>query len=261
VAEYNNLYQHAMYWDIIFNRDVSKEVQFIHELFRHFAGRDLCSVLDIACGPGYHARAFARQGLRAVGLDLRAEMLAFAQDQAKADGVDIEWVKGDMRHMKLNQPVDAALGMFDAIDGLLTDDDLVAHFRCIADNLTPGGIYLVELSHPAIYSYEWYPPVAYHGERDGVEVDIYWATNRPQHDLVTGVAHVELEIRVNDHGHQTIIHDSADERLLCAGELRLLARLSGALEVVGWYGDMKLSQPFDHTSMSPRMFCVMQKRK
>lgn len=260
MAEFNEVYQRAIYYDIVFNRDVSCEVDFIRDVFRHYSGRDLRSALDIACGPGYHARAFAQQGVRAVGLDLRGEMLKFASDQAEAEGASVEWIEADMRYVKLAEPVDAAISMFDGIDALQTNADLIAHFRCMADNLTPGGIYLLDISHPAETSYEVYGRYQYHGERDGVAIDIFWATNRPQFDYVTGTATVEIEMRINDHGKEFVIHDSAQERMLSAGELILLAELSGAFDVVGWYGDVKLTQPFDHTPMSKRMICVMQKR-
>jgi hypothetical protein len=164
-----------------------------------------------------------------------------------------------MRYLNLAEPVDAAVAMFDSIDALQTDDDLIAHFQCMADNLTPHGIYVLEISHPADYQYDKYPRIAYHGERDGMEVDLLWATNRAQFDFVSGVAQVDIEIHVNDHGKETIIHDTAEERLFCAGELRLLARLSGVLDAVGWYGDFKLSQPFDHSLKTQCMLCVMQK--
>jgi SAM-dependent methyltransferase len=260
VAEYNEFYQRAIYYDIVFNRDVSREVKFVHDLFRHYAGRELRSVLDIACGPGYHARAFAKEGLRAVGLDLRGEMLKFADDQAKAEGVSIDWIEADMRYVRLDEPVDAALSMFDGIDALQSNEDLVAHFRCMADNLTPGGIYLLDISHPAETNYEIYGRYQYHGERDGVSVDIIWATNRPQFDYVTGVANVEMEMRVNDHGEEFVLRDTAQERLLCAGELVLLTELASAFNIVGWYGDFTMQQPFDHSPASRRMVCVMQKK-
>jgi SAM-dependent methyltransferase len=254
------VYQRAIYYDIVFNRDVSREIEFVREVFRKYAGRELQSVLDIACGPGYHARAAACVGLRAVGLDLRGEMLQFAADQAAAEGVSVEWLEADMRYVKLSEPVDAALSMFDGIDALQSDDDLIAHFRCMADNLTPGGIYVLDISTPADYHYDSYPRVVYQGERDGVEVEIYWATNRAQFDFATGVAHVEIEMHINDHGQETVILDTADERLLCGGELRLLAKLSGVFDVVGWYGDTKINQPLDHSLKTKRMICIMQKR-
>jgi hypothetical protein len=55
VAEYNNVYQRAIYYDIVFNRDVSREVDFIQAAYRHYVGHDAHAVLDLACGPGLPA--------------------------------------------------------------------------------------------------------------------------------------------------------------------------------------------------------------
>ena len=63
-------------------------------------------VLDIACGPGYHARTAARMGLRAIGMDLRPEMLDFAQKQAP--DAPVEWYVGNMCDFHLDEPVDMA---------------------------------------------------------------------------------------------------------------------------------------------------------
>jgi len=60
VARHDELYQRAVYYDIVFDRDVRKGVDFVQAAFRHYAGGEPRSVLDLACGPGYHARAFAR---------------------------------------------------------------------------------------------------------------------------------------------------------------------------------------------------------
>ena len=67
MAEHNNLYQHVAYYDLIFERDVSREVDFVIAAYRHYAGRKSQATLEVACGPGYHTRAFARRGLRAIG--------------------------------------------------------------------------------------------------------------------------------------------------------------------------------------------------
>jgi SAM-dependent methyltransferase len=259
MAQHDHLYQQAVYYDIALERDVSREIAFFHAAFRHHAGRPLTSTLDLACGPGYHARALARQGLRAVGLDLRPEMVRFAQDRATEEGVYVDWQAADMRHFRLAEPVDLACCMFDGLDALSSDDDLVRHFQAVAANLRPGGLYLIDLTHPRDCSFEHYAPFHYHGERDGITVDIVWATNDPAYDLVTGMAEVALELHVDDHGRKQVIHDTARERLLFPAEIRLLAQLSGVFRVAGWYGDFDLDQPLDYTPASPRMIALLQK--
>ncbi len=259
MAEHCNLYDRATYYDVIFNRDVSSEVQFVRDVYKKYAKKDLGPVLDMACGPGYHARAFAKEGHKAFGLDLRAEMLKYANDGAKNDKVQVSWLEADMRKFDMPEKVDATFCMFDGLDCLLTNEDLVAHFRAVAKNLTPSGLYIIDLSHPAEVSFSHYKKFHYSGERDGVKVDIYWATNNPQYDLATGIAHVALEMHVNDHGKQIVVKDEANERLLFPQEINLLAEASGALKVVGWYGDFNMNQPLDHSEKSQRMIGVLQR--
>lgn len=259
MAEHCNLYDRAMYYDVIFNRDVSKEVQFVRDVYQKYAGGGIKSVLDVACGPGYHARAFAKEGVKAYGLDLRAEMLRYAEDEARKVGADVAWLEADMRTFKLPAPVDVAFCMFDGLDCLLTNDNLAKHFAAVAQNLTKNGLYIVDLSHPVEVSFGHYKKFHYTGKRDGVQVDIHWATNDPHYDLATGVARVALEMHVDDHGKKLVVKDEADERLLYPQEISLLADLSRSLKVVGWYGAFDIRQPLDHSPSSVRMIGVLQK--
>src|SRR5579859_66625 len=59
------------------------------------------SVLELAAGPAEHAREFARRGVRAAALDASAAMCAYAASRAKADGVPLEVVEGDMRDFRI----------------------------------------------------------------------------------------------------------------------------------------------------------------
>lgn len=217
------------------------------------------SVLELACGPGYHARALAARGVQTVGLDMSQEMLELAGEKATAEGLDITCVKADMRSFQLETPVDMVICMFDGIDALLTNQDLIQNFRTVAGNLNPGGLYLIDLTHPRECDYNHYGDFRYSGERDGLKVEILWATNNPRFDLVSAVAPADIEIRVNDHGEKSLLTDSAFERLVLPQELILLAQLSEALKVMGWHGDYDLTQPLDHTPGSQRMICILQK--
>ena len=261
MAEHLNLYQRARYYDIIFDRDVSREVDFIQRVYQRFAGRPgPVSVLDLACGPGYHALEFARRGAKATGLDLRAEMVELGQEKAAARGLQLNWVQADMRTFKLPEPVDAAFTVFDGLDALLTNEDLVSHFNAVAENLTPGGIYLIDLSHPRDCSLAQYGKFEYGGSRNGVQVEIHWATNSPKYDLVTEVAEVELEMVIRENRNSKTVVDRAFERLLYPQELQLLCLLSGRLSPVGWYGDYDLAQPLDYSAASRRMLAVLQRK-
>ncbi len=260
MAEFNEVYARAGYYDIAFRRDISREVEFVFSEYARLNGRALRSLLEIACGPGYHARAFAKQGVETFGLDLRPEMIDFARDKAKLDKVDAHWIAADMRGFSLPHPVDAIITMYDSLDCLSENDDIVDHFRTVAKNLTPGGIYLFELTHPRDCSMHGYGHFIYSGEQNGTKVEIKWAVNDPKHDAFTQVAEVETVLRVVEDGKEMLYRDKARERYLTPQELVALTKLAGGLKVVDCYGDFVPGLRMDNSPASRRMIFVLQKQ-
>ncbi|MDA0708580.1 MAG: class I SAM-dependent methyltransferase [bacterium] len=259
MAEHKQIYERAIYYDIAFNRDVSRDVAFMAAAFKKYANRDLESVIDIACGPGYHARAFAAQGIRAVGLDLRPEMITYGESLA-AGSTHLSWTSADMRDFNLDKPVDLALCMYDSIDCLLANQDMISHFRAVAKNLTASGLYIIECIHPRDCSPYHYGIHKYRGRRNGTSVDVRLGVNRPQFHPVTCIGEVEFEMRVRENGQIKTFRERSQERLYDARELELLAEDSGALEVVSWLGDLDLNQLLDNSDRSVSMVAVLQKK-
>ncbi len=259
MAEHNAFYQKVAYYDIVFDRNVSKEVDFLLAVYQKQVGKPAKSTLDVACGPAYHARELARRGLRSIGMDLRPEMVDYARQRAVAEGLQVELLAADMRHFHLKRPVDLAFIAFDGIDALAENRDLVSHLQAMAANLTSRGVYIIDVTHPRDNSLTHYGKFHYKGRRNGTSVDVRWATNKPHVDLLSGVADTEIEIRVNENGKQSVIKDRARERVLSAQEIVLLAQLSKKLSVVDWFGDYDIKQPLDDTSASHRMIAVLQK--
>lgn len=260
MAEHLNLYQRAGYYDIIFDRDVSREVDFMIAIAKNYTGKAPSAVLDIACGPGYHAREFTRRGLRTVGSDLQAEMIEFARHKDSAEGLSTEWLVADMRQFQLDQPVDLAFIAFDGLDTLQSNADVIQHLHSVAANLNPGGLYVIDLSHPRDVNHFYYYPFHYEGDRDGIHVEIDWGLNDPHYDLITNVCHVELEMRVTTaEGEEIRVRDTAVERLFLPQEIILLAELSGVFEVVGWYGNYDLQTPLE-AAEARRMIAILQKK-
>ena len=67
-------------------------------------------VLDVACGPGFLTRAFARAGAETVGLDATEAFLAFARAEAHDEGLtNVEFRAGDAEHLPF------AEGAFDVV--------------------------------------------------------------------------------------------------------------------------------------------------
>lgn len=66
-------------------------------------------VLDLATGTGWTSRLVAQRGAHVTGADISAELLAFAAEQAKAEGLSITYQIGDAERLPF------ADGAFDAV--------------------------------------------------------------------------------------------------------------------------------------------------
>ncbi|NDJ85721.1 MAG: class I SAM-dependent methyltransferase [Chloroflexi bacterium] len=259
----NKVYQRAEYYDIVFNRDVSAHIDFCRSVFQQYTGRKLASVVDIACGPGYHAQGFARCGIPATGLDLSPAMLAFGQQQCRDQQLAVEFIGADMRTFDLPEPVDMALCVFDGVDLLTRTDDVIAHLRVVAKNLTPGGLYLIEQTHPREANAFHLPPLRWTGERDGTTVTFTWGVNHPQPDIISGLAEIRMEMNVTHRdGTTTQFHDTSLERTLVPQELRALTEyVVNDLRVVGYFGAFDLHQPLDWSANASSMITLLQKQR
>jgi SAM-dependent methyltransferase len=254
----NDLYRYAVYYDVIFKRDVGPEIDFLISLFRRHRGRVPSSVLDLGCGPGYHARGFARRGIAACGFDRSPEMLRFAREEAAKEGATVDWRIGDMREFRLAAPVDLAVCLFDSIDGLRTIDDFVAHLRAVAANLVPDGLYVIGQSHQRDTPIIGYGPFHYEAERNGCRVTLDWATD-VRTDTLTQTAEVEIVMRVDDNGVESGFRHRTIESFATPLFLVAVARLSGALEAFEWYGDFRLDRPYDDSPASRHCITVFRR--
>lgn len=116
------------------------------------------AALDLACGSGAATLVLARAGYRTVGLDRAAPMLALGQAAAQTQGLTVAWVTADMTEIP---PDHAALPpgqfslitcLFDSLNYLSADDDLVKVCRAVRRLLAPGGRFIFDLNTEAEYA-------------------------------------------------------------------------------------------------------------
>jgi SAM-dependent methyltransferase len=104
-------------------------------------------VLDVACGTGKSFLPLLRAGYDVTGCDISRAMLDRAA--AKAPGIPLHEV--DMRALPEFGEFDLVTCLDDALNHLLTHDELTAALTGIRRNLAPGGIAVWDLNTLAAY--------------------------------------------------------------------------------------------------------------
>lgn len=100
-------------------------------------------VLDVPCGMGRLTIPLAQQGLRMTGVDLIARYLRSARRAARELGLDIRFVKRDMRAITFDGEFDAVFNWFGSF-GYFSDADNLRFAQRALAALRPGGRFLVE---------------------------------------------------------------------------------------------------------------------
>jgi SAM-dependent methyltransferase len=121
-------------------KDYEGECEALERVFAGHARRPLRSVLDLGCGTGGHALAFAAAGLDVTGVDRSPRMLDVAAAKAERRGSGVTWLPGDARELDLGRRYDAVVMLFAVLGYQHTDADVVAVLDTARRHLEPGGV-------------------------------------------------------------------------------------------------------------------------
>ena len=161
----------ADYYDSIYRRRierVAREIDFVEELFKKEAERDVKRVLDLACGTGILTLELARRGYTLTGLDLHEEMLSVARRKAEGEGLSIEFLQGNALKIEFEEEFDAVTMFFSSI--MYFDDSAIQQlFNSVNRALKPGGVFIADF------------PCWYYGGRDG---PIVWDERKGDERLI-----------------------------------------------------------------------------
>jgi SAM-dependent methyltransferase len=105
-------------------------------------------LLDVGCGTGKSFLPMLRRGYEVVGVDISPAMV----DEARraADGA-ADVLVADVRDLPVLGSFDLVTALDDALNYLLTDEELGAALHGIARNLRPGGMLVFDLNTLATY--------------------------------------------------------------------------------------------------------------
>jgi SAM-dependent methyltransferase len=135
----------AATYPLIFSEDRFEVAEEEVERILKLIGFRPVAVLDLACGPGRHAVALARRGIKVTAVDLTEFLLRKARERAQQAGVEVEFVREDMRRFVRPGAFDLALSMFSSF-GYFGDrrEDLLV-LQHLRESLRPGGACLIDV--------------------------------------------------------------------------------------------------------------------
>ena len=124
------------------HRDEDEAKRLVDFVEREIDPADGAHILDVGCGRGRHARAFARRGYNVTGVDLSEQSIADARVQAATEGVDVTFAQGDMRTPYCEGCMDGVVNLFTTFGYFDDDAENQRALRAMATALRPGGWFL-----------------------------------------------------------------------------------------------------------------------
>jgi SAM-dependent methyltransferase len=102
-------------------------------------------VIDLCCGPGRHAIALAKRGIRVTAVDRSEFLLSKAKAEAAKLNLEIEFVSDDMRQFVRSHSFSLILNMFTSFGYFDDKEDDLTVLRNAYQSLKPGGAMLIDI--------------------------------------------------------------------------------------------------------------------
>lgn len=103
-------------------------------------------VLELGCGGGQSAVAFAQKGAHVTAVDIAEGQLAFARGLAARHGVQVDFIRCDVENLS---PIpDASHDIVFSAFALMYAQDRLAVFREVHRVLKSGGVFAFSVDHP-----------------------------------------------------------------------------------------------------------------
>lgn len=102
------------------------------------------SVLDAGCGVGRISVELAALGLRVTGTDIIQAELDTAAESARDEGVEIDFIKADMRKWCRPAAFDCAVNLYTSFGYCDTIEEDMLYLKKMCDCVRPGGTFIFE---------------------------------------------------------------------------------------------------------------------
>ena len=103
-------------------------------------------LLDVACGTGSLCMELARLGYDVIGTDSSEDMLNSALDKKYDSGLDIQYLRQDMRSLDMYGTIDVTVCTLDSVNHLSDETDALKAFKCVSLFAFPDGMFIFDVN-------------------------------------------------------------------------------------------------------------------
>lgn len=235
---FDSPYYHVLYK----HRDENEAGGFAAAFCRMLDARAGETLLDLACGKGRHAIAFAREGLDVTGLDLSPESIAEANTHQHTT---LRFHVHDMREVYCRSCFNYVVNLFTSFGYFRDPADNRKAAGAIAAALKPGGKFLIDFVNRSFARRNIEAHTHELKSADGIDFEIHRSYTASK---------LRKEIRVSDAGVVKVFTEEVNS--FSPDEMNALFEGEG-LQAVAQFGDYTFA-PYDEAG-SPRMIMLFQK--
>jgi len=130
-----------IYLPFLTEERTKQEVDFIIEILNLPPGS---KILDLACGFGRHTIPLAKKGYDMTGLDYTEKFIRMAEEKAKKENLQIEFLIGDMRKIPFENHFAGVISYFTSF-GFFSDEENFEVLKGVSKALKREGKFLLEI--------------------------------------------------------------------------------------------------------------------
>lgn len=141
---YDEWFNTAEYLEVYKHRNESDAEKHINFILSKIELKPNAKILDMACGAGRHSILLAKKGFDVAGVDLSENLLNEAIKNSASEGLNIKFIKSDIRDFKSNDTYDLILNLFTSFGYFESDDENYRVFYKAFEMLNASGIFVLD---------------------------------------------------------------------------------------------------------------------
>ena len=205
------------------------------------------TVLDLGCGTGTPTLYLLKEGYRVIGVDGSIEMLKVAKE--KLSPFNPVLILSKFESFTIKKKVDLVISLFDSLNNILIEDELLQTFICSENCLRKGGLFAFDMN--SIYGLSLMNSSStFTKESRGVYS--IWKSNFNRKKLLTTLF---ITIFVSDNGNYRRIEETHMEKGYSLYTLKKLLKKSGFTKIT-FYEHLTFRRP---RSKTKRLMVVAKK--